>query len=597
MPFDLRWIHFKHVWILGVLALISTVRSDQGVIQLEGQVQLASSAGVGSERSIPGNVLKIGRVITDSGQLAAKGKVTEVLDPKYQHLVGEFAVFHPTQATQQNGNPLLKEDQEVLALHQPGGDCIPAAPETVVTLPGKIPPLPQAATAASPKPVSSSASAPSPIEVIAGKSPTRTPSHLIPEEPVTSVSKISHPSHSPSIHKEDNPPLVNTHLVSLKKAVRTSHQARSVEIFKNARDRMKTNEKNARRDQKLLEEIFKNTSVDELDQTLTRSQKALERSISAFESATGGSLTQGQRAMIHRDFLNARDKASGMINLLDSERTKAQLARATHPFAQLLTPESLLDEKRISRKIAQKMKDQPILASATSKEALANRMILFHSLKEDGPDSKANVAQKLRLLEPVHLTGANGKQTEVLVPHNGYIIGAGKSGIDCSSLASAALPPEVRKGVLTTLDMKQIWVYLEKGRFPVPPLYKKKREKWVKKYASSFYSVNPYKKNMRLYPGDLLGYRVSWSLDGHVFIVKDYNPRTKVARVIEASQSAGTIRERDFPLSLDSPHAEKRFVRPGLFALRLKPKNNSGCQYKKQNLFAGNRKSPIRGAF
>ena len=117
------------------------------------------------------------------------------------------------------------------------------------------------------------------------------------------------------------------------------------------------------------------------------------------------------------------------------------------------------------------------------------------------------------------------------------------------------------------------------GVFPSPPNYAPARAKLVKETSSAFTAIDIY-SGERLGVGDILVYRPIHEPIGHVFIVKNINPVNMVTEVVEAAQSAGTIREREFPLSITPPNAPRRVLRPGIMALRLCLTDNPACSYR-----------------
>ncbi len=192
------------------------------------------------------------------------------------------------------------------------------------------------------------------------------------------------------------------------------------------------------------------------------------------------------------------------------------------------------------------------------------------------PEEQKLIISKLKLAEKKTVTLNTGESISMLLLHAGYILGGGKSAVDCSSFVSMVMPNNFSNARLTTLDLLAIWKYRTDGFFPKPPIYDPVRAKFVESLARAFIPINPYFEDATLLPGDLLLYRIPGVAIGHVLVVESYDQRRWVAQVIEAAQSAGTIRRRDYFLS---QHPKKRVIRPGLLVLRMKPYDNSSCRY------------------
>jgi cell wall-associated NlpC family hydrolase len=173
---------------------------------------------------------------------------------------------------------------------------------------------------------------------------------------------------------------------------------------------------------------------------------------------------------------------------------------------------------------------------------------------------------------------ADGTTIELTLLHNGYVLGAdaGSSSVDCSSLVSeAAIGGKFR---LTTLDLRAMYHFHIRGRLPDPPKYVASRRKIIEKLAKGFAPVK-IREGQRLLPGDLIVIRQATDSIGHVAMVSRYDSQTMNAKIVEASGTAGTVRERDFPISLDPRGAAIRHIRPGIMALRALASDNAACRW------------------
>ncbi|MBI3535839.1 MAG: hypothetical protein HY072_10195 [Deltaproteobacteria bacterium] len=295
--------------------------------------------------------------------------------------------------------------------------------------------------------------------------------------------------------------------------------------------------------------------LNDLAQSLDQTKEGIESS----EKFRFASLTQ-----------LAQEKTLLSLGAFQKEINQQSYLGATMAFKELFSPPSGNPLSR-TPELSEIFNNPSLLKS----ENLVNRLILFHGLPKQEQDL---LLKKLKLVEFLDLVLENGTKKKISLLHNGYFLGGGLTGTDCSLLASSALPVEMRKGKFTSLDFRAMWIYRRKGVLPMPPRYKKDRAELIKKVSKAFVPINVYAGEKPMV-GDLLVYRLPWETSGHVFVVKSYDPKFLTAEVIEASQSAGTIRERVFALSTDPIEEKNRIIRAGLFNLRLKPKSNQVCQY------------------
>ncbi|OFZ21978.1 MAG: hypothetical protein A2X94_16100 [Bdellovibrionales bacterium GWB1_55_8] len=367
-----------------------------------------------------------------------------------------------------------------------------------------------------------------------------------------------------STHNGEIPvqPITPGNLGSVRNAAALAEQARVNEFLDNALKRRQAIRESAEHDTAVLSSKYKAMDLQELDSHYSRAEAGLNKMLQDLSSTKPGqnSMDPGELIRFQNIYRNARDKAAAAREIVKESLASGDTSKNA---GSALTKNAALNDL-FSGSYA-----------ATSQDALLDRLIMMNGLDE--ADRQSALA-RLRLLEKQKLRLANGKSKIVPILHNGYIFGAGKSGTDCSSFVSSALPVDIRKGNFTTLDLQAMWQLNKSGEMPKPPKWSKEREKLVEKTAKAFLPVDLYMGEKPV-PGDMLVYRLPWKAAGHVFLVKDYDPKTMVARVLEAAQSAGTIRERDFPLSFDPPSHAIRMVRPGFVDLRLKPVDNSVCKY------------------
>jgi hypothetical protein len=341
--------------------------------------------------------------------------------------------------------------------------------------------------------------------------------------------------------------------------------------------------------------------MERMAEGFQRAERKLREGASFLDQAVGGDLDTGDRVRFRNTFLNGADLAGSARELIGNKILEDQagagtllggLQRGARTPTQLSIPgggaggaggggglassaataQDLLNEVP---ELGDLFGKKAGLQNPTSEDALAQRMALLNGLSDQ---KRAAALAELQLAEKRKLKLKNGKEKTIDILHNGYIFGGGATSLDCSSFIGSLLPTEARKGRFTTWDLFSMYIYLRVKELPDPPKWEKKKSQWVKDMAKSFMPVNIYKHD-KLMPGDLLVFRVFGINWGHVFLVKHFNPKTVDVTVIEAAQSAGTVRERVFPLSVDPYDAPVRYYRPGMFGLRLKSSQNTACRY------------------
>jgi hypothetical protein len=301
----------------------------------------------------------------------------------------------------------------------------------------------------------------------------------------------------------------------------------------------------------------------------------LRQSIDTFKQATTD-LPAGNHTPFMMNLRKAEEKSAAGLSLIQEEKEKSQ-GPTIGSLGLFRTPASLPMNAggggAVNTPLMDLFDQQAALSNPISTDALADRNIMLAGLS---PAERANVAKSLKLVELVHLTLPDGRKTTLPLLHNGYILGNAKTGLDCSSLVSAALSPVMRQNNFTTLDFRMMWLLRKFGIFPKPPTYDTKREKEVRRASQAFDPID-IDKGESLAKGDLLIYRTSFEAAGHVVLVQNYDPKTMRVGILESAQSAGSVRERDFYLeAFPGTHVPKA----GFMALRLKPTDNKGCRFR-----------------
>jgi hypothetical protein len=395
--------------------------------------------------------------------------------------------------------------------------------------------------------------------------------------PVSSNGSLAAPANDPSA-QTPGAPISNTGVVDLAQNSALIGDEARVQDFVNRAAAERTQViQNASDDQKALAKPYQNISnAAELTPYLQRAQTALGDQASTLESSVAG-IDSSEKARFVNTFLNARDKAAAGLDAIQDDQQR-KLAEESSPFAGInLNPGDILNPLAKTRALADVFGATLSTKQATTPDALTNRLVMLNGLPTG---EREQVLGKLKLAESPTIKLQDGQSTQIPILHNGYILGAGITGTDCSAFMSSALPADVRKGRFTTLDFRTIWIYRKTGNFPNPPLYKKDREELIKKVSYDFIPIDLY-SGEKVRAGDLLIQRYAKDPIGHMAMVKNYNPSNLRAEIMEASQSAGTIREREFSLSVNPQDPKEKEIKPGFLALRLKPVPTQACTYDK----------------
>lgn len=398
------------------------------------------------------------------------------------------------------------------------------------------------------------------------------------------------------------------------------------DLLQAAAIQVRQTELNAQNDSKALSEPYVSMNLSTMAEAMDRSQAEIQNQVEVLDQARSG-LDQSEVLRFRNTLLNAYDKASSARQIV-AEAQQEESRAPLMPFRTLMStqkPEqasepSGTDAVASNPPAAQDVWSMPLasipnplsrsaigastatgkkaelgelfgarqpLAKATTEDALVNRQIFYSGLPLT---TREKITERLTLLERPTLVLANGEKKSVPLLHNGYILGGGDSAVDCSSFVSSLLPTGIRKTSYTTLDFRAMYQLLRTGSLPVPPKYRKMREQLIRKVAQSFEAISLYERDPisdaleKPRPGDLLVFRMDGVSFGHVFLVQEYVARRKQAVVIEAAQSAGTVRVRNFDLSL-YPHDQKvRPIRPGLMILRLKQLKTPACNAERRSL-------------
>jgi len=339
-------------------------------------------------------------------------------------------------------------------------------------------------------------------------------------------------------------------------------------------------------DESTLSELYRDITIETASERLEEAEHALTLQS---EQITAGksTLPEGEKIRFSQIYRNAAEKArlarqftKDLEHRNKTAEENAKIAGNNPMLNFLLSPSKGENPLALSKELAELLGRKP---APTSHDGLTQRLILLNGLP---PEPKKAAQKKLKLSERLRFSIPKSGTVELPLLHNGYLLGGGDTGLDCSSFISAALPADIRKGRFTTWDFRTMWSYRRTGVPPKIPKYEPQRLELVLATAEAFEALDVY-RGEEPGMGDLLIHRLPWEATGHAFVVREYHRDTKIASVIEAAQSAGTIREREFPLSLDpltppGTYTKKlRAIRPGLMVLRLKPVRQQACRFRK----------------
>jgi hypothetical protein len=395
---------------------------------------------------------------------------------------------------------------------------------------------------------------------------------------ITNVGRLENDAAISGVSARPGPALNQRDLSRIRETLQFSEMARGNELVRSALLRKTEIENTARSDGDFLTKQYEKIPLSQAGAVLKRAKDYLEETAKQVENSSEG-LLPPEIARFRNLYMNASDKANAAESLLDEYAQKQPVETLKLPFNPFDLPigQRKTPELNDLSQLLGPSTSGDAFAPPTSEDGLINRMIMFGGL--DKPAQKE--AQKsLGLVYYPKVKLAGGATAEIPLLHNGYILGANsKTALDCSSFISEMLSASGRKMRLTTLDFLQIWRFQKTNRFPKPPTYDKTREAWVKDISKSFVPIDIYSGD-RLATGDFLVYRKPEDPLGHIVLIKKYDPSREMITMLDASQTAGTIRERELKLGYRDSTG-KRYLRSGFIALRMKASNSTTCQYKR----------------
>ena len=310
-------------------------------------------------------------------------------------------------------------------------------------------------------------------------------------------------------------------------------------------------------------------SPDQVMGFIQQSAQQLKQMNQTLTQAVGntGSLLYQNQAIVHDSDIRSLNKAtqSALTNIqqiqggLTQALTDSKQFLSTSPVLSLGKSSLTSNEMVAIQKARSALLNTPLPAGTDP--AQAQSLLQFAGLTKDQQQA---LQPKLPFAEQVKLKEA--KAAPITILHSGYLLGNSMTGVDCSRWISSL----ISTNRLTTHDLRAIWLYLVEGKFPATPVYTPKQQSQLKRMASLLMPINVYTGDLPA-SGDLLVYRISQEQYGHVVMVKSFDFYSYLTWVLEAAQNAKGLQEREFPLSMDPPAAEERFIRPGLYVLRPKP--------------------------
>ena len=358
----------------------------------------------------------------------------------------------------------------------------------------------------------------------------------------------------------------------------------NTQILDLARKKQEQIRNNAQSDLKTLSSSYDHVNIDNMDDYLSRAQSRLRNATQQFGKVESGADEGDLTNALHAK-RNALDLTRAARSILHKDKRKIR-NNQLNPLRKLSSPDSNPLVKTPGLKELFGVKNP--LNDPNSPDGQALREILFEGLEQN---QRQNVSSDLDMAHQFDLKLNDGSEFSPYTQSTGFILGAkGKKLVDCSSFVTQALPPRLRRLRFSTLDFYGIYHYLMSGKtkFPDNLEFPADREKTLKKLSTAFesvevnssakaesYGVFPPPEEPK--PGDLLVFRHPKSSWGHVMLVKSYNPKNGTAKVMDASQSAGTIRETSLPIFVTGKNGNKGVLK-GLMGLRLKTGNSTKCE-------------------
>lgn len=333
-------------------------------------------------------------------------------------------------------------------------------------------------------------------------------------------------------------------------------------------------------DTRAVAAALQDLSLKEVPVYLGRAKDSLNTTLGALERAEQvAGLPEMEQKRFRNVIQNARDKTDAALQVFEEEKLAADNFAQQSPLKSLFQQTPLMNPFAKTESLAEifsqtfdpKKKDDP---GASTNDGLVDRTAMLHSLPKE---EREKLQQSLNNIEIPKAKLPDGKTVDIPLVHNGYFFGGGETGTDCSKFVTEALPPELRKLRYTTLDFRMIWELSYNGAMPRPPIYELEREKTLRQIARSFQGLH-LARGDTLRSGDLLVFRPLALNAGHVFLVKESYPKRGEVLVLEASQSAGTLRQRVFKLRMPDG-----LIKPGFFGLRLKGQETAQCRLPEPN--------------
>jgi len=359
---------------------------------------------------------------------------------------------------------------------------------------------------------------------------------------------------------------------SLIDVLSASNQAKGDELLQGIYEDQSNIDSQTQSDYSTLFSNYSKTTPSGLAQAIREGEINLRGAIKALESSTEGIDEENKEKFI-KYYNQALDKLDKGKALYDKEMAAAVSEKPNAAYPGLSDPKNETDSKKLLEQILKTQNKADNLDKKTNN--LIDRLILLNGLSNQ---LRAKIFEQLGLLDWLELQLENGKTQRIPVPHFGHFLSDKTP--DCYIYLSRILPPEIRSGYLTAMDLRLIWIYLKKGRFPENVKVTKKQKNKLIHFSDAFIPIDLYGgENATV--GDLLVYRLPWKKTGAVFILRNFSRKALLAKVIKASEKKEPVLfEFDFELSLDPKTAKRRYLRPGLFALRLKPTENEVCEFK-----------------
>jgi hypothetical protein len=319
---------------------------------------------------------------------------------------------------------------------------------------------------------------------------------------------------------------------------------------------------------------YASASPAQVSQSLSQSEQQLREMARALRE-NQAQTEEAQR--LARSARDAADRAQRAREWLDDQRSAASTGEANIP---LFSPTSPIPWSG-SGAMGSLFAPPSAGASAMTSDEYARQLALLAGLPED---VRARLLANIDTIEVM----VNGRR--VRMPRLGALmeyadrslasasgIGGGSldSALPCAAFLANAMPDELSRSKLTTLDWISVFNFRQSGSFPDRPQYTAERRRLIQDLAQHFDPIDAYRGN-RPVPGDLIIHRIPGEDSGRLLMVRNYDPNTGSVEAMEFSPMSRKPANVQFSVRKGSG-AEADLI-DHLFVLRIRQGANGRCE-------------------